>query len=164
MLRLLPESLPFYSFRGIKRRVTWTGEQTFTCDFMTCVSPRYNLSWVPTIFICSCVGFCLNGPFNCISFCKVSRQLSAFSLCFPGLISALLVLSTVFLAMKVSLRIYSVLASISVFMALSAVFHSINSTDNSPFSHSVLPVLSLPYRSFQLYVSYESFLHPWLNP
>ena len=35
----------------------------------------------------------------------------------------------------------SVLVSISVFMALSIVFHSINSPDNSPLSHSVLPVL-----------------------
>ena len=33
-------------------------------------------------------------------------------------------------------------------MAISTVFHSINSSDNSPFSHSVLPVLSLPYWSF----------------
>ena len=48
---------------------------------------------------------------------------------------------------------YSVLVSISVFMALSTVFHSINSADNSLFSHSVLPVLSLPYWSFQLYIS-----------
>ena len=47
--------------------------------------------------------------------------------------------------------VYSVLVSISDFMALSTVFHSINSPDNSPFSHSVLPVLSLPYWSFQLY-------------
>ena len=34
--------------------------------------------------------------------------------------------------------------SVSVFVALSTVFHSINSPDNSPLSHSVLPVLSLP--------------------
>ena len=34
---------------------------------------------------------------------------------------------------------YSVLVSVSVFMALPTVFHSINSP-NSPFSHSVLPV------------------------
>ena len=32
---------------------------------------------------------------------------------------------------------YSVLVSISVFMVLSNVFHSINSPDNFPFSHSV---------------------------
>ena len=38
---------------------------------------------------------------------------------------------------------YSVLVSASVFMALSTVFYSINSPDNSPFPHSVLPVLSL---------------------
>ena len=35
---------------------------------------------------------------------------------------------------------YSVLVSIYVFMALSTVFHSINSPDNSPLSHSVLSV------------------------
>ena len=48
---------------------------------------------------------------------------------------------------------YSVLASISVFMALSTVFHFINSPDNLPFSDTVLPVLSLLYWSFQLFVS-----------
>ena len=35
---------------------------------------------------------------------------------------------------------YSVLLSVSVFMALSTVFHSINSPDNSPLSHSALLV------------------------
>ena len=44
----------------------------------------------------------------------------------------------------------SVLMSVSVFMALSTVFHSIYSFDNFPLSHSVLPVLFLPYWSFQL--------------
>ena len=39
----------------------------------------------------------------------------------------------------------SVLVSISVCMALSTVFHSINSPNNSPLSHSVLVVLFLPY-------------------
>ena len=48
---------------------------------------------------------------------------------------------------------YSVVMSISVFMALSTVFHSINSPDNSPFSDYVLPASSLPYWSFQLYIS-----------
>ena len=36
---------------------------------------------------------------------------------------------------------YSVLVSVSVFMALSAVFHSINLSYNFPFSHSVLPIV-----------------------
>ena len=45
---------------------------------------------------------------------------------------------------------YSVLVSIFVFTALSTVFHSINSPDNSSLSHSVLPVLFLPCWSFQL--------------
>ena len=48
---------------------------------------------------------------------------------------------------------YSVLVSVSVFMALSPVFYSINSSDNSPISYSVLQVFILPYWSFQLYVS-----------
>ena len=48
---------------------------------------------------------------------------------------------------------HSVLVSISVSMALSTVFHFINSPDNFPFTHSVLVVLFLPYWSFQLYVS-----------
>ena len=48
---------------------------------------------------------------------------------------------------------YSVLLSVSVFMAISTVFHSINSPDNSPLSHSGLPVLFLPHWSFQLHTS-----------
>ena len=36
---------------------------------------------------------------------------------------------------------YSVLVSTSVFVALSTVFHFINSPDNSPLCHSVLLVL-----------------------
>ena len=55
------------------------------------------------ILFCSCVYFCLYGPFNCISFHKLSRQVSAFSLCSSGLKSALLVFSSVYLLMKVSL-------------------------------------------------------------
>ena len=34
---------------------------------------------------------------------------------------------------------YSALVSVSLFMALSTVFHSMNSPDNSPLSRSVLP-------------------------
>ena len=52
---------------------------------------------------------------------------------------------------------YSVLVSVSVFIALSTVFHSINSPDNSPLSHSVLPVSFLPHWSFQLYISLCTF-------
>ena len=48
---------------------------------------------------------------------------------------------------------YSVLVSFFVFMALSTVFYSINSPYNTLLSQSVLPVLSLPYWSFQLHVS-----------
>ena len=49
---------------------------------------------------------------------------------------------------------YSVLVSISVFLALSTVFYSINPPDHSPLSHSVLP-FSFNYRSV-----YESLPQP----
>ena len=56
---------------------------------------------------------------------------------------------------------HSVLVSISVFTVLSTAFHSTNSPDNSLLSRSVLPVLLLPYWSFQLYVSLcESLIQP----
>ena len=55
---------------------------------------------------------------------------------------------------------YSVLVSVSFFMALSTVLHSMNSLDNSPLSDSVLLILFLPYWSFQLY--YESLPQPFV--
>ena len=48
---------------------------------------------------------------------------------------------------------HSVLVSVPVFMALSTLFHSINSPDNSSLSHSVLPVLIVPHWSFRLCIS-----------
>ena len=48
---------------------------------------------------------------------------------------------------------YSVLVPVSVFMALSTLFHSINSPNNSSLSHSILLVLILLCWSFQLYIS-----------
>ena len=50
-----------------------------------------------SFLVCSRVYFCLYGPFNCISFHKFSRQLFAFSLWSFGLISALLIFSTMYL-------------------------------------------------------------------
>ena len=52
-----------------------------------------------------------------------------------------------------TLFFYSILVSVSVFKALSTLFQSINSPNNSPLSHFFLPVLFLPYWSFQLYLS-----------
>ena len=64
---------------------------------------RHKLTELAHSFLfCSCVCFCLYGPFNFISFLEFSRQLSVFSLCPSGHISALLVLSTTYLFMKVS--------------------------------------------------------------
>ena len=47
--------------------------------------------------------------------------------------------------------INSVLVSISVFMALSTVFHFLNPLDSPLPSRSVVPVLFLPDWSFELY-------------
>ena len=56
---------------------------------------------------------------------------------------------------------YSVLVSVSVYMALSIVFHSLKYPDNSPLSHSVPRVLFLSYWSFQLCICvYESLPQP----
>ena len=52
------------------------------------------------LFLCLFLSY---RPFNCISFHKFSRQLSAFSLCSSGLISASFFLSTIYLFTKVSL-------------------------------------------------------------
>ena len=89
-----------------------------------CWSPRAHLQWwgcsglclwhKPTklahsFLFCSCVCFFLYGPFNCISFHKFSQQPFAFSFCCCGINSALLVLSTVYLFMKVSLSPHIIL-------------------------------------------------------
>ena len=47
---------------------------------------------------------------------------------------------------------YSVLVSISVFMALSTVFHSINSPDNSPF-------VTLFFRSYLCFIGPFNYIH-----
>ena len=60
---------------------------------------QVNLTLLFFLFLC----LCLCGFFNFISFYKCSRQLSAFSLSSSGLISAVLVLSTIYLFVKVSL-------------------------------------------------------------
>ena len=50
-------------------------------------------------------------------------------------------------------------------MALLSVFHSVHSPDNAPLSHSVFPVLFLPYWSLQLFFFfYESLPQPLYNP
>ena len=54
---------------------------------------------LPLLFscFCSCVWFCRYGPLNCISFHKFSWLLCIFRFCSYGLISALLVLSTIYI-------------------------------------------------------------------
>ena len=59
---------------------------------------------LPTPFTLFLSLFLSCGPFTCISIHKFSHQLSVFSLCSPSLISASLVLSTIYLILKVSLK------------------------------------------------------------
>ena len=60
---------------------------------------------------------------------------------------------------------YSVLESVSVFLALSTVFHFMNSPESSPLSYSVLPVLSLCLVGPLNYIPlYESLPQPCYNP
>ena len=57
-----------------------------------------------------------------------------------------------------------VLVSVSVFMALSTVFYSIHSPDNSPLSHSVLPSYFCLIGLY-IYISlYKSLPQPLYNP
>ena len=54
----------------------------------------------------------------------------------------------------------SVLVSVSVYIALSTVFHSINSPDNSPLSHSVLRSYFCLIGPFNYISLYESLPQP----
>ena len=83
-------SIPFIDSRALEDflSLSWRGSEFGLACFAYCKE----------LFLC----FCLYGPFNCISFHKFSKQLSAFSPCSSGLISAVLVLSTTYLFMKVS--------------------------------------------------------------
>ena len=58
---------------------------------------------------------------------------------------------------------YSALVSVSVFMALSTVFHSINSPNNSPLSHSVLLVFFFCIGPFNCVSPCESLPQPGYN-
>ena len=72
-------------------------------DVMVYVTDIY-LPSVPTPFYSVLVSVSVSmSPFNSISFYKFSRQLFALSLCSSGLNCALLVLSTIYLFIKVSL-------------------------------------------------------------
>ena len=57
---------------------TWWG----CCGFCLWHTPT---ELAHSFLFCSCVCICLYGPFNCILFHELSRQLSAFSLCSPVL-------------------------------------------------------------------------------
>ena len=56
--------------------------------------------------------------------------------------------------------LYSALVSVSVVMALSTVFHSLNSPSNSPLSHSVLPVFFCLIGPLNYISLYENFPQP----
>ena len=79
------------------RGSSFTREKSFKMctDFWRCLIV---LMW-PSFLFCSCICFCLYGSFNCISIHRFSWQLSVFSLCSSGLVSALLLLSTMYISL-----------------------------------------------------------------
>ena len=89
-------------FQALYERVS-AGSPSRGGDVKVCVLDINQLSLPApfTLFFCLFLSY---GPFICISFLKFSRQLSIFSLCSPSLISALLVLSTIYLFLKISLK------------------------------------------------------------
>ena len=64
---------------------------------------------------------------------------------------------------SMSTIVHSVLVSVSVFMALSTVFNSINSPNNSPLSHAVFQVLFWIIDPFNYISLYESLPQLWYN-
>ena len=87
--RLIPTEIKFkpWTSRSKPRCFKWTRGRS--CRLLVMSSAFF------------CV-FCLNGPFKFILFHKFSRQHSAFWFCSFGFNSALLVLSNIYLLMKVS--------------------------------------------------------------
>ena len=89
--------------------------------------------------------FCLTGPFNYISLYESLTQpwYKSHRLTFTrwGCCSLCLWHKPI----ELSHSFYSVLVSVSVFIAIWTVFYFMHSSDNSPLSHSVLPVLFLTY-------------------
>ena len=74
---------------------TWWG----CCGLCLCHKPT---ELAHSFLFRSCICFYLYGPFDCISFHQVSKQLSVFLLCSSNLISSSFVLSIICLFMKVS--------------------------------------------------------------
>ena len=140
----------------------WNGKHTCTCMLKTavllrhtCVCPRMR-KW-----LCACVSLCAYLGLFYIERCKtfgLGHVLVPTGSHSGGGAVAVYVFDINHSSLPTPF--YSVLSSVSVFMALSSVFHSINSPDNCPLSHSVLPVLFLPYWSFQLYIS-SIFMVDW---
>ena len=113
-----------------------------------------------TLFLCL---FLSCGPFTCISIHKFSRQLSVFSLCSPSLISASLVLSTVYLFLNVSLNAPQWGAADAEIKVPSGENTELKRSPFQAWSRSVyshtcyaccqgfLPCLFLPFRSIHLH-------------
>ena len=70
-------STVFHSINSPDNRLIFTWWGCCGLCLFFCTNRAY-----PLLFICSCVYFCLYGPFNCISFRKFSPKLCAFTLFF----------------------------------------------------------------------------------
>ena len=87
------------SGRGSTHRLITSGSPSLGGDVAVYVFCHEPTELAHSFLFCSCVYFCLYGPFSCISFHQFSRHVLSFSS--SGLISASLVLSTICLFVKV---------------------------------------------------------------
>ena len=104
-----PSTGPVEMFFRLPSPLVPAGSPSRGGDVKVCVLD-INQPSLPTpfnLFLCLFLSY---GPFTCISFHKFSRHLSVFSLCSPSLISASLVLSTIYIFLKVCLNGFGDLA------------------------------------------------------
>ena len=113
-------------------------------------SPSRGGELAHSFLFCSCVYFCLYGPFNCISFHKFSRQLSVFWPRSSGLISALPVLSTIYLFMKVSFSPDMILCG---WLGLE---HQLTNVSSKIFSRNKLKFICLTFSMSTLHQDYSA--------
>ena len=102
------------------------------------------------LFLCLFLSY---GPFNCISFHKPSRQLSIFSLCSSGLLSASLVLSTTsqWGAADAEIKVPSGENTELKRSPFKAWIRSVYSHTCYAYCQGFLPCLFLPFRSIHLH-------------
>ena len=92
----------------------------------------------------------------------LERELSVYS--FPASLQSVAVYVFNINQPSLPTPFHSVLVSVSVFMSLSTVFHSINSPENSPLFHCSFGLMSALLVLSTIISRYESLLQPRCDP